>query len=71
MESGGNVSFPHRFEFVFAFVLIYEVCLFEPRRNPYAASEERALRNLDVLGAVVGGVEMYVKGGKKNYSGHT
>lgn len=65
MESGGNVSFPHRFELVFAFVLIYEVCLFELRQNPYTASEERALWNLDKLVAVVGGVEMYVKGKKQ------
>lgn len=61
MESGGNVSFLHRFELVFAFVLIYEVCLFELRQNPFTASEERAVGVLDVLVAVVGGVEMYVK----------
>lgn len=70
MESGGNVSFLHRFELVFAFVLIYGVCLFEPRQNPFTASEERAVGILDVLVAVVRGVEMYVKE-KNNDPGHT
>lgn len=69
MESGGNVSFLHRFELVFAFVLIYEVCLFELRQNPFTTSEERALGILGVLLAVVGGVEMYVKE-KNNDPGH-
>lgn len=65
MESGGNVSFLHRFELVFAFVLIYEVCLFELRPNPFSALEERGLRILEISMAVVGDVEMYFKERKR------
>lgn len=64
MESGGNVSFLHRFELVFAFVLIYEVCLFELRPNPFTALVERGLGILEILVPVVRGVEMYFKGGQ-------